>query len=480
MFLPNCRLAPCLVALLLPLGAASLARAAEYDSRPNILWLIGEDMGPEQACYGTPEVYTPVLDRLAQQGVRYARAFTVTPVCSTSRSSFMTGMYASTIGAHNHRTRPEVKPELPQGVRLITHWLRDAGYFTANVRTFPRRLGVRGTGKTDWNFKFPGKAFDSDKWNDLKSHQPFFAQVNFSDSHRGFNAPEQADPAKVVLPPYYPDHPVVRRDWAAYLDEISRIDEHIGIILGQLAADGLADNTIVVFMGDHGRAHVRGKQWCYDSGLRVPLIIRWPAGFDVPDGFRPGSVDERLIASIDVSATLLDAAGVKKPEKMQGRVFLGPRAESPRQYAFATRDRCDETVFHIRTVRDGRYRYIRNFLPERPFLQRNDYKERSYPAIAVMRELHAAGKLTPAQAFLLADRRPAEELYDLENDPWEIHNLAGSKDPEIQMVRKRLATALAEWISASGDRGQKPEDPAEIEFWQKRAEARRAAREGAR
>ncbi len=450
---------PMLFALLTVIAPLDPIAAAEA-SRPNILWIIAEDFGPQLSCYGTPQVRTPNIDRLAAQGVRYTRAFTVTPVCSTSRSSFMTGMYATTIGAHNHRSHRDDGYRLPDGVQVITDRLRKAGYFTANIRQSKSNPQIRGTGKTDWNFTY-GKgdqrqAYDTAEWDELKSHQPFYAQINFSETHRGRAwdtshtiIDQPADPEKVEIPPYYPDHPVTRKDWAQYLNTAMALDVKVGRVLKQLEADGLAENTVVIFFGDHGRAHVRGKQWCYDTGLHVPLIIRWPQAAARPDGFTPGTVDDRLVASIDWTAQTLDIAGVEIPADLQGRVFLGPEAQPPRKYVFGTRDRCDETVFRIRTVRDERYRYIRNFMPERPFLQLNRYKERSYPVIALMRRLHAEGKLNEVQSVLMQDHRPAEELYDLQEDPHETHNLADS--PEHRETVERMRKTLAKWIEETGD-----------------------------
>lgn len=443
--------------------------AGASEARPNILWLIAEDLGPELGCYGTTQVWTPNLDRLAADGVRYTHAYTTAPVCSASRSAFITGMYQTTIGAHNHRSHRDDGFSLPEGVRILPDWLRDAGYFTANVRTFPHGVGFKGTGKTDWNFAHAGKAFDSDNWSALKSHRPFYAQVNFQETHRAYHAPKRADPAKVVFPPYYPDHPVTRADWVAYLDAATELDRKVGVILKQLEADGLADNTVVIFMGDHGQSHVRGKQWCYESGLHIPLLIRWPKGLPAPARFKPGSVDDRLLEAIDLTATTLAVAGAPKPAKMQGRVFLGDKAEPAREYAFGARDRCDETVDRIRTVRDPRYRYIRNFMPERPFTQPNAYKERAYPVLNLMKQLHAEGKLTAVQAVLMAPQRPAEELYDLDNDPYETNNLAASELSEHQAVRKRLSAELERWIERTNDQGRTAEPGELIERLQKEA-----------
>ncbi len=446
-----------------PAGTAGPTRQTA-GKRPNVLWVIAEDMSCDLGCYGLRQVTTPHIDALAAGGVRYTNAFTTAPVCSASRSALMTGMYQTTIGAHNHRSHRGDGFKLPQGVRVITGWARDAGYFTANIRNVPG--GPRGTAKTDWNFDPGEKPFDSNRWEDLKGHQPFFAQINFQETHRKFeHCPQHpVDPGAVKLPPYYPDHPIARRDWALYLETVNVLDQKVGKILEKLEADGLADDTVVIFFADHGRAMVRAKQWCYDSGLRVPLLIRWPKHFPPPPQYAPGKVDDQLLLAIDWAATTLSICGVEKPPKIQGRVFLGPRTDPPREYAFGARDRCDETVFRIRTARDKRYRYIRNFMPERPFLQINRYKEASYPMIPLMRKLQAEGKLTEPQARLLAPHRPAEELYDVVADPYEIHNLADSR--QHQEVLGRMRRALERWISQTNDQGRTPEPPEVIRPWE--------------
>jgi len=443
------------------LSSTAVIPGAEFKpARPNILWLIAEDFSQHLGCYGTKEVWTPNLDKLAADGMRYTRAFTTAPVCSASRSAFITGMYQTTIGAHHHRSHRDDGYQLSAGVKPITDWMRGAGYFTANLVQMPEGFGFKGTGKTDWNFTYTGKPFDSANWDDLKSHQPFYAQINFQETHRKFHAPKKADPAKVDLPPIYPEHPVARKDWAEYLDAATELDRKVGLILKQLEADGLADSTMILFMGDHGQAHVRGKQFVYDEGLSIPLLIRWPKNFPTPKNFKPGTVSDQLIPAIDFTATSLSIAGVKKPAKMQGRVFLGDEAEPPRQYVFGARDRCDETMFRFRTVRDARWRYIKNFMPERPFLQANDYKERSYPVWNLIKELGAAGKLTAWQKnFYLAPTMPPEELFDMAADPHSMNNLAASTKPEHQAVLKRLRAELEKWLVESDDQGRFPEPP---------------------
>lgn len=437
--------------------ASSLA--ADGPAKPNILWLIGEDFGPHLGCYGTKEVSSPNLDAMAARGMRFTRFYTTAPVCSPSRSAFNTGMYQTTIGAHNHRSHRDDGYALPEGVKVISDRMREAGYFTANVTQLPAEAGFKGSGKTDWNFNREGPPFDSNQWDDLKSHEPFYAQVNFQETHRTFHAPKHADPAKVEIPPYYPDHPVTREDWAQYLDAATELDRKIGKILELLKRDGLLDNTVVCFFGDNGQAHVRGKQFCYEEGLNVPLIMQWPAAIPAPTGFEAGKVTDRLLMSIDLTATSLALAGLKKPGNMQGQVFLGAQAEPPREYVFGARDRCDMTVFRFRTVRDRRYRYIRNFTPDRPFLQTNNYKEKQYPVWNLIKQLAAEDKLTPVQAVLAKPTMPEEELYDMETDPFQIKNLVSSNKPADREALERLRDVLEDWIKDTNDQGRIPEPP---------------------
>ncbi len=436
------------------LGAAgwSLAAAAPapslvrvpYGRRPNIVWIMAEDMCPDMGCYGTPQVQTPNLDRMAAEGIRYTNAFVTCPVCSPSRSAMITGMYQTSIGAHNHRSHRDDGYTLPNRVRLITDYLRKAGYYNAN------------NGKTDFNFKTDGNPFDGKDWKQRKEAQPFFAQITLPVTHRNFSRDKKnpIDPAKVEIPPYYPDHPLTRRDWADYLESIQLMDGQVGELLARIEAEGIADNTVVFFIGDNGRCHVRGKQWLYEGGIHVPLIIRWPGMI------KGGRVCEDMVSTIDVSATVLKLAGIEPPSHMEGQVLLGPDAVK-REYIIAARDRCDETVDRIRCVRTRQYKYIRNFMPERPYTQFNAYKTRQYPVVALMEVLHKQGKLTEAQARWMAPRRPAEELYDLVNDPHEIHNLADN--PKHRMKLIELRAILDHWIFETGDQGQTPEPASVLE-----------------
>jgi arylsulfatase A-like enzyme len=271
--------------------------------------------------------------------------------------------------------------------------------------------------------------------------------------------PAIADPAKVTLPPYYPDHPVTRREWARYLDSVSGIDRRLGRVLARLEADGLADDTVVIVFADNGRLEARGIHWCYDSGLRVPLMVLWPRNIPAPPQYRPGTSDGRVLSLLDLTATTLAIAGVAKPPGMQSRTFLGDGADPPRSIAFSARDRIDETVQRIRTARTDRYRYIRNFMPDRPFTALNRYKEKCFLVMPLMRELNRQGKLTPIQQVLMAPRLPDEELYDLDNDPYEVTNLVGSSAPEHRRALDRLRRELDLWIVEAGDRGRSPEPP---------------------
>lgn len=446
--------------LLLVSVAGPLTAAQPAKPRPNVLWILGDDLGPDLGCYGTPLVRTPNLDRLAREGVRFTRCFTTAPVCSPSRSAWNTGVYQTRIDAQNHRSHRGDGYRLPEGVRLISQRFHDAGYFTANVTT--AAPGVRASGKTDFNF-LAEQPFDGTDWSQRAPGQPFYAQINFMEPHRGPAWPaarkqpaeELVDPAKVKLPLYYPDHPVARNDWANYLDAVHLLDTKVGAVLQRLESEGLAKDTIVVFFGDNGRCHVRDKQWLYEGGLHVPLLVRWPGG-NLP----AGKVETGMVSAVDISATSLALAGLPLPKGLDGQPFLGPNAKT-RSEIFGARDRCDETVDRIRSVRTERYKLIRNYYPDRPYTQPNAYKEKQYPVLNLMKQLHAEGKLTREQELFMAPRRPAEELYDLQTDPEEIHNLAAS--PEHRQVLKELEARLDHWIAETHDRGAIPEDPAVIE-----------------
>jgi arylsulfatase A-like enzyme len=441
----------------LALFAASFVATAAgaVPPRPNVLWLIIEDAGPDFGCYGNPDVHTPHLDRFAAESCVFRRAFATAPVCSPARSALMTGRYASSFDAQNHRSHRFDGYRRPDGVRLITERLTEAGYFTANVRTFPPSVGFTGTGKTDWNFFDDGRAFASDRWTDLRGRAPFFAQVNFTKTHRPYRRAriDPVTPSRVTLPPYLADDPVIREDWAAYLDELAQVDAQIGAVLRLVEEYGLRDSTAVFIFADHGREDFRGKYFAYEQGLAVPLLVRWP------DQLRPGSASDRLVSLLDVHAGTLALAGLASAG-LDGAPFFGPGAQE-RRYVFGARDRIDDTTDRVRTVRDVRYKYIRNFEPWRPYLQPMAYAEATNPSYRRMRELFAQEKLNLAQAKFMAARRPEEELYDLEVDPWELVDLAA--DPAQRTRLADMRATLDRWMRDTGDRGGAPEDPTQLE-----------------
>jgi len=467
--LAGCWLLACCGLACVPLGLSGWmanARAADTQvgrqeaaeaQRPNIVWIVVEDMSLPFGCYGERTIRTPHVDALARGGVRFDRAFVTAPVCSAARSALITGMYQTSIGAHHHRSgRGVQKITLPDHVRLIPRLFRDAGYFVCNTgRVTPPAANAgrqaRRLGKTDYNFEYDAaRLYDAPHWLQRPPGKPFFAQFQLRGGKgRTDKVPRPVDPAQVKLPPYYPDDPVIRNDWARYLNAAINTDREVGQIVKQLTEAGVRDDTYVFFLTDHGISHARGKQFLYDEGMRVPLIV---AGPRLPRGTHRGD----LVLHLDVAATSLGLAGIPLPAHLQGR-HLFDAAYKPRTYIVAARDRCDETVDHLRCVRTERYKYIRNFLPNRPYLQPNAYKDNK-EIILRMRELFAAGRLNAAQSLIMRSQRPREELYDLQADPWELHNLAGEADQ--RQTLERLRSWLDEWMEQTQDQGRGPESPA--------------------
>lgn len=420
--------------------------------RPNILWIVADDLGTDLGCYGDSLVHTPHLDRLARQGTLYTHAYTVTAVCSPSRSALITGMYPVSIGAHQHRTY--YKDSLPDPVRPVTEYFQEAGYFVSNGSF----KDWNKFGKTDYNFIHSNEdLYDGTDWRQRADGQPFFSQVQIFYPHRPFlrDPSHPVDADRVQLPPYYPDHPIARQDWALYLETVQHVDQEVGNVLQRLEEDGLADNTIVFFFGDQGRPHVRAKQFLYDPGTHTPLIVRQPSSSG-------GQVNSQLVSNIDLAPTAMHLAGIPVPDYVQGQSFLGESA-TPRDYVFTMRDRRDGTVDRIRAVRTKEYKYIRNFYPERPYTQFNGYKKHSYPMLTLMQVMQKQGKLTPEQARFMADTRPAEELYYLREDPNELNNLAD--DPAYQNKLAELRKVLNTWL-AEVDTAPYPEDSAAIAYAQ--------------
>ncbi len=451
------RVCPTLVACLVSL-ACSTALAQD---RPNILWISVEDISANLGCYGDDYAVTPNLDRLAKQGIRYTRCFGHAGVCAVNRTGLITSMYPTTIGTMHMRCNGVP----PHYVKCFPEYLRAAGYWCTN------------RSKTDYNFAPPFTAWDRQgnnhgDWAGRAEGQPFFSVINLTLTHesrirqadRSFqNAtkrliPEQRhDPANAPVPPYYPDTPIVRKDIARYHDNITAMDYIVGDILAKLEQDGLADDTIVWFWSDHGWGMPRGKRWIYDSGMHVPMIVRFPKKWAhlAPGGKAvAGSTHEELVAFIDYGATVLSLAGIKPPAYMQGRPFMGRFQADPREYVFAARDRMDETYDIIRAVRDKRYKYIRNYEPWRSRGQHINYMDKM-PTMIEMRRLHAEGKLKGPQLQYFEPTKPLEELYDTKNDPHEINNLAESA--EHKGTLDRLRAAHEDWRTRTRDLGLIPE-----------------------
>lgn len=447
-------------------GAAEVSPAAQ--SKPNILWISAEDMSPDLGCYGDQYAETPNIDRLASQGVRYDKAFSSAPVCAPSRSGIITGMYPTSIGSMHMRS----KAVPPPGVKAFTEYLRAAGYYVTN------------NSKTDYNFEAPPSNRPPDTvWDETgnKAHwrnrpdrnQPFFSVINFTVTHESqiraddaqfarntarLRLEQRHDPAKAQIPPYYPDTPLVRKDWARYYDLISALDYQVADVLKQLEEDGLAGNTIVFFWGDHGRGLPRGKRWVYDSGIRVPLIVRWPGKI------APGSVSDDPVSLIDLGPTVLSLAGVPIPSHMQSQPFLGDQKKPARRYVYAHRDRMDEAYDMMRAVRDNRFKYIRNFFPGRPYAQHIAYCE-EMPTMMEMRRTYkdhmnalgpSYGKaLNEIQLLFFRPEKPPEELYDTSRDPHEVRNLADL--PEYRSDLLRMRAELDRFMKETKDLGLVPE-----------------------
>ena len=406
------------------LFSASLASA---DERPNVLWITIEDWSPDLSCYGTKGIDTPHVDKLASEGIRYQWAFTTSPVCSTSRSAMMTGFHQNYIRANQHREHN--KQALPHGIKPIPHLFAEAGYYTALMSY-----------KTDCNFLPTEKSelFTGEDWSGRKEDQPFFARITFGGTHRSWKRdPERPiDTKDVEIPPYYPDTEFVRRDWANGLEQMQLVDRQVGEILQRLADEGLAENTIVFFIGDHGRCHIRGKQFLYDGGTRIPMIMRWPGKVEA------GQVSEDLVMSIDICATILEAAGIEPTVSLQGKSLFSDEVKE-RKYVFAARDKMDETHDAMRAIRSKDHKLILNLMPERPWCQFNHYKEGAYPVLAEMNVMNLKGELTPDQAAFFAPSKPEIELFDLNKDPHEVHNVAD--DPAYADVKAELVAELKKW-----------------------------------
>lgn len=446
----------CASALVVSGCGSTLRRSGDREprDRPNILWITCEDVSPQYlGCYGDDYATTPNLDKFAAQAVRYTNAFATAPVCAPSRSCIVTGVYATSTGTQHLRS--DVK--LPRRIKCFPRLLREAGYYCSNNY------------KKDYNFKDVGVWDESSHdahWRNRKPGQPFFSVFNFVSTHQGqingsdelffetyrskLKGEELHDGDKITLPPYYPDTPFVRKIWARYYDLIAFMDKQVAGVLAELEADGLADETIVFFFSDHGMGLPRFKRTLYDSGLRVPLMVRFPAKQGHLSPQAAGGEIDRLVSFVDFAPTVLNLLDLPVPDYMQGAPFLGPQSSAARKYIFGASSRVDEVYELQRCIRGRRYKYIRNFMPHLPYIQPSEYPDRA----EIMQELRRAAaeeNLTEPQRFWWLPRKPVEEFYDTEADPHEINNLADSA--EHKNVIDKMRRILRGWIIETRDTG---------------------------
>ena len=469
--------------LLLALACAACAerpQPALPGQRPDILLIVAEDLSPRLGAYGDDVAHTPHIDGLAAEGTRFTRAFTTAGVCAPSRAAIAMGVHQNTWGAgHMRASAGGYLPVPPPEFTAFPELLRRAGYYTIN------------SGKTDYQlstsfggaFGGPPSLWDedgSDDWANRPPGAPFFSYLTLNESHESQVWPtwsmrslislmmlpirvwnhwhwtHQTSPAEVKPPPYYPDTPTVRTDMVRHYNNLARVDARVGEILQRLEDDGLAERSVVIFTSDHGDGLPRAKRWPYDSGIHIPLIVRWP-------GMLPaGSLNPELVSGVDLAPTLLAIAGIPVPAHMQGRVFMGPERQPEPRYVYAARDRIDEQPDRVRALRDRRWKYIRNFHPDRPYVLDMSFRDHM-PMMREMRELAEAGELQGAAALWFRAERDPEELYDTLEDPHEVRNLAA--DPRHADRLAEMRDALDEWLLESGDLGLVEESELARRFW---------------
>jgi len=414
---------------------------------PNFLWIVSEDNGPFLGCYGDAFATTPTLDKLATEGILYENAFANAPVCAPARSTIITGMYPPSMGTQNMRSTYPI----PESIRFFPQYLREAGYYCTN------------NSKEDYNMPKPEGVWDESSrqahYKNRKEGQPFFAIFNVTISHESSihkSIPDDSlrhDPAKVTLPPYHPDTPEMRHDWAQYYDKIEDMDSRMGEILQELEDAGLADNTIVAYYSDHGGVIARSKRFVYESGTHVPMIWRFPEKYSHLAPGNPGDRTDRLVSFIDLAPSMLSLAGIDLPNYMQGKAFLGPQEAPPRDYVHLFRGRMDERMDKVRAVRNKKFRYIKNYMPHRIYGQYIEYLWRA-PSCRSWEEAYLAGDCNEAQSAFW-EEKPAEELYDVSEDPWEVNNLAN--DPAYEDILRQMRGETDRWMSEIIDTGLMPE-----------------------
>jgi arylsulfatase A-like enzyme len=456
-------------------------QAQEKTEKPlNIIWISCEDIGPILSTYGNKAIKTPNIDRIAAEGVKYTNAYSTVGVCAPSRFSIITGMYPARLGAHNMRTGnhnnfkfpedvfhktnkgildtsgknvPEYEVVTPSYVKAFTEYLRAENYYCVN------------DDKCDYQFNAPFTAwndvFGGGTYKNAPKDAPFFYVKNHYISHESRiwlrkDKPLTVNPEEVTIPAYYPDIPIVRNDIARKYSNIEALDKEVGQLLDQLEADGVLDNSIIFFWSDHGGNLLRQKRAVGNSGLHVPLLIRYP------DGYRAGEIDDRLVSLMDLGPTVMSLLGIKPPQHLDGRAFAGKYEQAPRKLIFGSADRFDESTDMQRSVLDGRYVYVKNFMPELPLIYRNKYREQ-IPMNAKLIALNQEKKLKGDASYIFMDTKPLEEFYDLQNDPYEVHNLA--KDPNYATKIKGYRKALKDWQIEIEDKGFVPEHDLIEMFW---------------
>lgn len=437
----------------------------ELPKRPNILWISAEDLSPRMAAYGDSTIATPNLDRLANEGVVFDHVYTSAGVCSPSRNAIITGRYQTSNGGHNmrtmgiHETEKLGLPKMynsvpPPEVKCFPEYLRAQGYYTTN------------NVKTDYQFTAPPTVWDevsnTADWRGRDGDQPFFSVINFTTTHESqiwarADHELRVEPENVPLPPYYPDNIISRTDVARHYSNMSELDDQIGEVLAKLEEDGLLENTIIFFWGDHGDGLPFYKREVYRRGLHIPLIARFP------NKANAGTRNMDFINAIDLGPTMLSLAGIETPSQMYGKAFLGKyKADSDHEYIFAARDRIDNDYDRVRSIMDHQYQYVKNYEPEKPLYIDVDYRK-GIPTMKMLLALKEEGKLNEAQSFWFQETKPEEELYDWQNDPYQLNNLAAN--PEYEETLLRMRSALETWVAETGDYGAIPEKEMLSEMW---------------
>lgn len=465
---------------LLCMFAATASGSGEPALRPNVVLLIAEDLSPRLGVYGDPIAETPNLDFLAAEGVRFTRAFTTSGVCATSRAAMIMGVHQNHWGAGHMRAAAGGYVAVPPASwKAFPEVLRAAGYYVTNNGKTDYQMGTTFGGA----YGGPESIWDDDSaddWRGRAEGQPFFSTITFMGTHESqvwetwditsltkfamafmripnhWQWGHETDPSTVVVPPYYPDTPTVRADIARHYNNVAVMDRQVGEVLRKLEEDGVAKNTIVLFISDHGDGLPRAKRWLYDSGTRIPLIVRWPSLAVV------GEINDELVSGVDLAPTLLAAAGITAPEHMEGRVFLGPGRSAEPPYVFAARDRIDEVMDRVRSVRSRQYKYVRHLLPDQPYMEPSSFRDQ----MPMMKELWAlaeAGQLDGAASLLFRKTRDKEELFDTEADPHEIRNLVA--EPRLANVLNEMREVLDARLARGDDLGLLPEAELAERFW---------------